>query len=80
MPNQEIYCTVNSCFYYGTGNHCEASKIMVKNNAANMQNTRMEIGSIGGEAQNSNQTLCETFVPKQQGPKPGIDRINRTNA
>ena len=75
MASQEIYCTVNSCFYWGSGEKCQASKIMVRNNPANLQNANMEIGAIGEEARRSNQTLCETFIPKDHGPKPGIERI-----
>jgi len=77
MANQEIYCTVNSCYYYGSGDKCKAEKIMVKNNSATLGNTRMEIGSIGGsDAAQSNQTLCETFIPKNKGPKNGINRMD----
>lgn len=75
MANQEIYCTVNSCFYYGDGDKCKASKIMVKNNPARSGSFNMEVGTIGGEASHSNQTLCETFVPKGHGPKEGISRL-----
>jgi hypothetical protein len=75
VPGQEIYCSVNSCFYYGSGDKCKASKIMVKNNPDTLRNANMEIGSIGGEAAESNQTLCNTFIPKEQGHKPGIERI-----
>lgn len=75
MANQSILCTVNSCYYYGSGDVCKASKIMVKNNSAAMQNAKMEIGALGGQAQVSNQTLCETFVPQAHGPKQGISRI-----
>lgn len=77
MAQQEIYCTVNSCYYYGSGDLCKAAKIMVKNNPATLQNANMEVGTLGGEARQSNQTLCETFIPKDKGPKPGIERIDR---
>lgn len=76
MASQEIYCTVNSCYYFGSGDRCKASKIMVQNNPATLRNANMEIGTIGGEAGKSNQTLCQTFVPKDHGPKPGIARID----
>jgi hypothetical protein len=76
LANQQILCTVNSCFYYGSGDKCKAEKIMVKNNETTLRDTRMEIGSIGGEASNSCQTLCHTFIPKEQGPKPGIARMD----
>lgn len=75
MPSQEIYCTVNSCYYYGTGDACKAQKIMVRNNPATLGNTNMEIGTLGGQAKESNHTLCETFIPKENGPKSGILRI-----
>ncbi len=77
MTSQEISCSVNSCFYYGSGDRCRASKIMVKNNPAALGNANMEIGTIGEEARRSNQTLCETFIPEEKGPKPGIERIER---
>lgn len=75
MASQEIFCSVNSCFYYGSGDRCRASKIMVRNNPTMIGDVNMEIGEIGGEARKSNQTLCQTFVPKERGPKPGIERI-----
>lgn len=77
MANQEIYCTVNSCYYWGSGDQCKASRIMVRNNAAGWGKTDMEVGTLGGkDATASNQTLCETFIPKDQGPKPGVARID----
>lgn len=76
MANQVISCTVNSCYYYGTGDACKASQIMVRNNPATLGNANMEIGTLGGQARESNHTLCETFIPREKGPKPGIGRIN----
>ncbi|HEY3363739.1 MAG TPA: DUF1540 domain-containing protein [Symbiobacteriaceae bacterium] len=75
MANQEIYCSVNSCYYYGSGDKCKAEKIMVQNNPNTLGNANMEVGSIGGEAGHSNQTLCNTFIPQNRGPKPGIARL-----
>jgi hypothetical protein len=77
VPKQEIFCTVSSCFYYAAGDSCAAAKIMVRNNPSAQGLPDMEIGSLGGQAETSNQTLCETFIPKRQGPKPGIERIDR---
>lgn len=76
VPDQEILCTVNSCYYNEAGQVCKAAKIVVENNSATIHNTRMEIGEMGGEAAQSNQTLCKTFIPKDRGPKPGIARID----
>lgn len=75
MATQEIFCTVNSCYYYASGDKCAASKIMVRNNPTANRDVDMEVGEIGSQASQSNETLCETFVPKHQGPKPGIARI-----
>ncbi|MCG8502342.1 MAG: DUF1540 domain-containing protein [Firmicutes bacterium] len=48
QPLNQVRCIVNTCEYYGQGNHCLASKIEVQ-----PQN-----------AQNSDQTACATFMPK----------------
>jgi hypothetical protein len=76
MLGQEIYCTVSSCFYNGSGDKCKASKIMVKNNPETLRNANMEVGSLGGMATQSFETLCETYVPRENGPKPGIERLS----
>lgn len=77
MADQQIYCTVSSCYYYGSGDNCVAEKIMVRNNPATLGNANMEIGTLGGQAKESNHTLCETFIPQSKGPKPGIGRVSR---
>lgn len=76
MANQEILCTVSSCFYYAAGDRCAASKIMVRSNPETVGKTDVEVGSIGERVETSNQTVCETFIPKRLGPKPGIERID----
>jgi len=75
MASQQIRCTVSSCYYYEPGNNCAAETIMVRSKPDAEGSANMEIGSIGGQASNSNETLCETFVPQSRGPKPGIKRI-----
>lgn len=72
---QSIYCTVASCYYYKQGDQCAASKIMVKNNPATLSNSKMEVGTLGSQADHSHQTFCETFVPQSHGPKTGISRV-----
>lgn len=79
MGRQEIHCTVDSCYYYGTGDKCHAERIMVRNNpGAGNANAGFEFGRLGTENQPrvSAQTMCETFVPEQQGPKGDIRRID----
>ncbi|MDR3585608.1 MAG: DUF1540 domain-containing protein [Desulfosporosinus sp.] len=47
-PNGGITCVVNTCHYYGTGNHCHADKIEVQ--SPNATTTTM--------------TDCATFLPE----------------
>lgn len=49
QPNQGIKCVVNTCHYYGTGDHCHAEKIEVQ--SPNARSTEM--------------TDCATFLPEQ---------------
>ncbi len=77
MASQQIRCTVSSCYYYGAGDNCVAEEIMVRSNPATLGNANMEVGAMGVEARTSNHTLCETFIPQERGPKPGIRRIER---
>lgn len=79
MGQQQIKCTVSSCYYYAQGNNCAASSIMVAGDAQ-AENFKYEVGTIGSEApvhvDSSHETCCATFIPQQQGPKPGIHRLN----
>lgn len=47
-PNGEIKCLVNTCHYYGSGDHCFAEKIEIQ--SPNASTTEM--------------TDCMTFLPK----------------
>lgn len=75
MAQQEILCTVDSCYYNDDARVCKAAKIMVQNNFVHLRDVKMEAGSMEGDASNSNETLCQTFIPKEKGPKPGINRL-----
>lgn len=77
MANQEILCTVNTCYYNEDARVCKAEKIMVKFNPDVIHGSRMEVGEMGHDAatHKSIGTLCETFVPKEHGPKAGINRL-----
>ena len=48
QPNGGITCVVNTCHYYGQGNHCHADKIEVQ--SPNARSTEM--------------TDCATFLPE----------------
>jgi hypothetical protein len=48
QPNGGIKCLVNTCHYYGNGDHCHAEKIEVQS----------------PNAQTSEMTDCATFLPE----------------
>ncbi len=48
---EDLKCSVDTCHYWGSGNHCTANGIEVNNMAATQANT-------------SDDTLCKTFKPK----------------
>lgn len=48
QPNEGIKCVVNTCHYYGSGDHCHAEKIEVQ--SPNAKSTEM--------------TDCATFLPE----------------
>ena len=48
QPNSGIKCVVNTCHYYGSGDHCHADKIEVQ--PRNASSTEM--------------TDCSTFLPE----------------
>jgi len=48
QPNGGIQCVVNTCHYYGSGDHCHADKIQVQ--SPNASTTAM--------------TDCATFLPE----------------
>jgi hypothetical protein len=49
-PNDVIKCVVNTCEYYMNGDHCAAEQIQVEPR----------------NAQQSDQTDCSTFAPKDK--------------
>ncbi len=62
----DVSCTVSSCYYWGRGNKCEASEILVKNNLKT--SPYADAGQIGqpGKARTSAETICETFRPRNE--------------
>jgi hypothetical protein len=48
-PNTGIKCEVSTCKYYQSGDHCTAEQIQVHNKTAST----------------SQDTNCDTFIPKQ---------------
>lgn len=77
MGEQTIYCTVASCYYNEGGDRCRAESIQVRVNPRALGETRFEVGAIGDrQAVTSEQTQCQTFIPRDQGPKPGVRRLS----
>ncbi len=65
MP--EVKCSVGNCFYYGEGNVCTASAIMVEVGDHADSRFDQEIGEIEVNlkhrdyAQSKQETICHTF-------------------
>jgi len=83
MP-QEIYCSVNSCHYWGQGNRCEADKIMVTadaaaNNLPDNIDAPMHQSIQATPADTCMETCCKTFVPKNSG-QVGVDGVTKGGA
>jgi Domain of Unknown Function (DUF1540) len=69
MP--EIRCSVANCNYWGQGNFCQASSIIVQTEAyeySNDYDQKIENAVLEGEltssASHSGETCCHTFFPK----------------
>mgnify|MGYP000008250417 CR=1 FL=1 len=67
MPN--IHCSVSNCHYWGSGNMCNASEIMVTSDriGANMPNSYDAPQASTAQPTPVNsamETCCKTFVPK----------------
>jgi Domain of Unknown Function (DUF1540). len=52
MTMQDLKCTVDTCSYWGSGNHCTASGIEVNNQSS--------------KANTSDETVCKTFKPQEE--------------
>lgn len=77
MPQTEVYCTVNNCDYWGAGNHCIASKILITHDetadkwpdhvdapqASNLQHT---------PADTCMETACKTFRHRDSKGGPNL--------
>lgn len=50
---QNVKCTVSSCKFWQSGNHCDASAIEVN------------VDGGGSNANQSAETNCQTFAPKK---------------
>lgn len=83
--DNRIKCYVDSCAYWGQGNHCLAREIVVDNSRGRGAGRGdMEIGVLGEgreEAETSDQTCCETFVPRggrsRMGNKMRLEELER---
>ncbi len=67
--NQEIYCSVNSCHYWDSGNHCKANKIMVTSDSmGDSMPDSFDAPQASTAAQtpvdSCMETCCKTFVRK----------------
>ncbi|MCL4441590.1 MAG: DUF1540 domain-containing protein [Firmicutes bacterium] len=77
--NQEIYCSVNSCHYWNSGNHCKANKIFVVSDNAgdSMPDTYdapMASTAPSTPVNTCMETCCKTFVLKGK-PEINVDGV-----
>ena len=73
-PELEVYCTVDNCQWWGDGNHCHASVILVTHDAIGERYPESvdspdvkQIVAENGEtpAESCTATCCKTFTPRQ---------------
>ena len=76
-----IYCSVNNCHYWHSGNVCKASEILISLDSWAEQATdaidatnHMEVP--GASAGSCMETCCKTFVP-QDSDQIGVDGVTR---
>jgi|GEM_PF-253294 len=75
--NQEIYCSVNSCHYWDSGNHCKANKIFVVSDSVgdSMPDNFDVMQASTAPATPTDtcmETCCKTFVRKGS-PEVNVD-------
>ena len=79
--NQEIYCSVNTCHYWDSGNHCKANKIMVTSDAVGDSmpdsfDAPQASQSPATPVNTCMETCCKTFVSRDNQAKT-VDGVNR---
>lgn len=76
-----IYCIIDNCHYWGQGNTCHASEIMIVSDAFASQAPDHIDASDHQTMQTTNayecmDTCCKTFVPKGSD-RIGVDGVTR---
>lgn len=67
MPNIEVKCTVENCFFHKIDNICGAEKIEI-NTDSKVKDTEFSAdfdARIKKEAAHSKDTCCKTFISKK---------------
>lgn len=70
MPQQHIHCSVNNCHYWGAGNTCQASEILItsdkvadeKNEAFDAPRNAATMSTT--PVRTCMETCCKTFTDK----------------
>lgn len=67
--NQHIHCTVSNCHYYGEGNICAATEIMVTSDQVgatkpDRYDHAMAMGAPQTPVDDCTSSCCKTFVEK----------------
>lgn len=75
QPRLEVYCTVDNCQWWGEGNLCHASVILITHDSIGEQYPESvdsedvdQIVAENGEtpAEDCTDTCCKTFTPRKQ--------------
>ena len=79
MP--KVYCTVNNCHYWGSGNLCMANEILVTNDqlgatAGDFVDAPMAGSLSSTPTQTCMETCCKTFAV-HGSPQSRSDRVTR---
>lgn len=73
MPEIEVRCTVDNCYFWAKDNFCNAESILITSDGAvdrypesvDSHDTAMIVGEIGETpAQHGRETACKTFFKK----------------
>lgn len=81
---QHIHCIVSNCHYYGSGNKCQASEIVIVSDAFGQQqpdtvDATQASTFTPGTASTCMQTCCKTFTPAD-GDKLYADGVTKSQS
>lgn len=83
VGGNRIRCSVSNCHYWGQGNTCEASSIMVTSDAIPRETTHgIDSSAIGGldtPVNQCEQTCCKTFISEKETDEHRVDDVYKVS-